>query len=134
MTMTSTVSAEDPCPEVPAHFVDPLRILKLAREIKGHVAAAKDEPDEIPESAAAAVTIDAQEDEPSPTPKPKVRSMVATRGDVDKLGEILAQAAWRAGSRPRSARRSLGMERRETGEFTSGGSAATRRSSISFMR
>lgn len=97
MTMTSTVSAEDPCPEVPAHFVDPLRILKLAREIKGHVAAAKDEPDEIPESAAAAVTIDAQEDEPSTSPKPKVRSMVATRGDVDKLGEILAQAAWARG-------------------------------------
>jgi hypothetical protein len=33
-TMKSTVSASDPCPEIPESFVDPTRILKLARELK----------------------------------------------------------------------------------------------------
>ena len=43
MTMTSKVSPDDPCPEIPENFVDPTRIFKLAREIKGHVGTAKDE-------------------------------------------------------------------------------------------
>ena len=33
-TMKSEVSASDPCPEIPECFVDPTRILKLARELK----------------------------------------------------------------------------------------------------
>jgi hypothetical protein len=33
-TMKSTVCASDPCPEIPECFVDPTRILKLARELK----------------------------------------------------------------------------------------------------
>ena len=32
--MKSEVSASDPCPEIPGGFVDPTRILKLARELK----------------------------------------------------------------------------------------------------
>jgi hypothetical protein len=96
MTMTSAVSADDPCPEIPEHFIDPLRIFKLAREIKGHVPASKDEPNETPEAAPAA-TNDAKEDKASTTPKPKVRTMVATRGDAEQFGEILAQAAWSRG-------------------------------------
>jgi len=96
MTMTSAVSAADPCPEIPEHFIDPLRIFKLAREIKGHVPASKDEPNETPEAAPAA-TNDAKEDEASTPPKPKVRTMVATRGDAEQFGEILAQAAWSRG-------------------------------------
>ena len=50
MTMTSKVSADDPCPEIPENFVDPTRIFKLAREIKGHVSGTKDESTEPPES------------------------------------------------------------------------------------
>ena len=34
MTMDSEVAASDPCPEIPEHFVDLTRILKLARELK----------------------------------------------------------------------------------------------------
>jgi len=34
MTMTSEESAVDPCPTIPETFVNPLRILKLARELK----------------------------------------------------------------------------------------------------
>ena len=34
MTMQSAEAASDPCPEIPEPFVDPTRILKLARELK----------------------------------------------------------------------------------------------------
>jgi hypothetical protein len=34
LTLDSTVSVIDPCPHIPKHFVDPTRILKLARELK----------------------------------------------------------------------------------------------------
>lgn len=90
MTMTSTVSRVDPCPEVPEHFVDPTRILKLARQIKGSVSVAEGE---RPEPGA--------EDVPAPaaafTPKPRVRSTVATCGDARRFGPILAQAAYARG-------------------------------------
>ena len=57
MTMTSKEQACDPCPQVPAAFVDPTRIAKLARELKTkksanvasgtpEVAAASDQPEQ----------------------------------------------------------------------------------------
>jgi hypothetical protein len=90
LTMTSTVSDADPCPEIPEHFVDPTRILKLARQIKGSVPVAEGE---RPEPATA--------DDPTPaaafTPRPRVRTTVATRGDARRFGPILAQAAYARG-------------------------------------
>ncbi len=90
LTMTSTVSDADPCPEIPEHFIDPTRILKLARQIKGSVPVAEGG---RPESPAA--------DDPTPaaefTPRPRVRTTVATRGDARRFGPILAQAAYARG-------------------------------------
>ena len=90
MTMTGTVSSADPCPEIPEHFIDPMRILKLARQIKGSVAVAEGE---RPESTA--------EDDPVPaaafTPRPRLRTTVATRGNAQRFGPILAQAAYARG-------------------------------------
>ena len=89
MTMTSTVSADDPCPEIPEHFVDPTRILKLTREIKGSVSIGDDDVNMSSEST---------EDDPVPaadfTPRPRVRTMVATRGKAKQFGLILACAAY----------------------------------------
>jgi hypothetical protein len=86
MTMTGVVSSADPCPEIPGHFIDPMRILKLARQIKGSVSVTEGE---RPESAAG--------DEATPaaefTPRPRPRATVATRGDARRFGPILAQAA-----------------------------------------
>ena len=92
MTMTSTVSTDDPCPDIPEHFVDPTRILKLAREIKGAITVTEDRADDPPESAAG-------EDPPAPefTPRPRVRTTVATRGKAKQFGAILAQAAYARG-------------------------------------
>ncbi len=98
MTMTSKVSISDPCPEIPENFVDPTRILKLTREIKGHVGGAKDESAEplAPETNSAAEE-EQHQDAETARPKPRVRTMVATRERAQRFGEILAWAAWARG-------------------------------------
>jgi hypothetical protein len=98
MTMTSKVSADDPCPEIPENFIDPTRIFKLAREIKGHVGGTKDEPTEPPKSEAESASDSEQNtDAATARPKPRVRTMVATREPAERFGEILAWAAWARG-------------------------------------
>jgi hypothetical protein len=89
MTMTSDVSAVDPCPTIPEGFVDPLRILKLARELRKGRAATED----------AVADPDGSGEEGLPEcprytpPKVKVKSMVATRQAVESFGPTLAAAA-----------------------------------------
>jgi hypothetical protein len=98
MTMTSKVSENDPCPEIPENFIDPTRIFKLAREIKGHVAGVKNESTEPPESETQSMDdVEQNTDAATTTPKPRVRTMVATRKPADRFGEILAWAAWARG-------------------------------------
>jgi hypothetical protein len=98
MTMTSKVSADDPCQKIPDNFIDPTRIFKLAREIKGHVSGTKDESTEPPESEAESKSDTGQNpDAATTTPKPRVRTMVATREPAERFGEILAWAAWARG-------------------------------------
>jgi hypothetical protein len=88
-TMTSEVGSTDPCPTIPEHFVDPLRILKLTREIKGSAGWTEDE---VP---ATATTEETTAEYTAPTLEQ--RSVVATRADVYEFGGILAQAAWERG-------------------------------------
>ena len=67
-SMTSEVSAEDPCPQLPASFVDPGRMQRMVREIQGfsgHDASAKDEAEEP------------RVDERSGRPRPLARSVIA---------------------------------------------------------
>jgi hypothetical protein len=93
MTMTSEVSAADPCPEIPEHFVDPTRILKLVREIKSSVSVPeRDEPETADGTAESA-----REAEASWTPRPEMRTTVATRAPAKTFKAILAQAAWALG-------------------------------------
>jgi hypothetical protein len=93
MTMTSEVSATDPCPEIPEHFVDPTRILKLVREIKSGVSVPERDEPEAADGAA--------ESEPDAeatwTPRPEMRTTVATRAPAKRFKAILAQAAWALG-------------------------------------
>ena len=86
MTMTSEESAVDPCPTIPETFVNPLRILKLARELKKGCTPGAD-----------AVADPAETEGENPLEGPeytppavRVRSMVATRHENESLGEILA--------------------------------------------
>jgi hypothetical protein len=93
-TMTSEVHASDPCPTIPEHFVDPSRIVKLAREIKGgagvseaDVTAESPSPDAVPADTPTSYL----------APSLEQRSVVATRAEVHEFGGILAEAAWARG-------------------------------------
>ena len=82
-SMASEVSAEDPCPQLPASFVDPERMQRIVREIKGFSGpdgAADEEQEE---------RIDARPGRPQPL----VRSVVATRHEVETFGKLLAGEA-----------------------------------------
>jgi hypothetical protein len=93
MTMTSEVSATDPCPEIPEHFVDPTRILKLVREIKSSVSVPERDEPEAAEGAA-----ESEHDaEATWTPRPELRTTVGTRAPAKRFKAILAQAAWALG-------------------------------------
>ena len=94
VTMTSAVGSGDPCPTIPEHFVEPLRIVKLTREIKGSAGLTEDA---VPQEASP--TDAAAEETQSAYTAPTVaqRSVVATRADVQVFGGMLAQAAWARG-------------------------------------
>ena len=83
-SMTSKVWAEDPCPQLPASFVDPERMRKMVREIKGFSgpeASADDEAEEL------------RIDERPGRPQPLARSVVASRHEVDAFGRLLVSEA-----------------------------------------
>lgn len=86
LSMSSETYAEDPCPTIPSIFVQPLRMRRMVREIKGF---SGPDDDSAHDEAAS---------EPRPgRPKVFVRSVVATRQDVHALGPMLAAAAWERG-------------------------------------
>jgi hypothetical protein len=83
-SMTSNVSAEDPCPRLPASFVDPERMQRMVREIKGFSG-----PDASTEDEAEEKRID----ERPGRPEPLARSVVATRREVEAFGTLLVSEA-----------------------------------------
>ncbi|RPI60238.1 MAG: hypothetical protein EHM48_07565 [Planctomycetaceae bacterium] len=83
-SMTSEVSAEDPCPQLPASFVDPERMRRMVREIKGFSGPDGDAEDEAEEPRI--------DDRPG-RPQPLARSVVASRHSVETFGKLLASEA-----------------------------------------
>lgn len=94
LSMTSQVHAADPCPQLPATFVDPGKMREIAREIKGFttseaaVAAPADETDETDERD--------RKERPG-LPEVLVKSVVATTGNVTVFGLLLVAAAYARG-------------------------------------
>jgi hypothetical protein len=93
LSMQSQVGAVDPCPELPATFVDPGRMREIAREIKGFTR--EDGPADSCENAV-------EPGQPPPKerpgkPQPLVRSIVALVGSVEQFGPRLASAAYARG-------------------------------------
>jgi len=95
LTMQSAVFPADPCPEIPASFIDPLRIPRLVRELKKNVkegeegAEALEEPEVVDQALA----------EPTQYEPPKVQSrhVVGSRCTWPCFAPLLAQAAWQKG-------------------------------------
>lgn len=96
MTMTSEVSASDPCPLIPEQFIDPTRILKLARELKKQPALGEDAVKEASETAADADALneDRQQWEP---PEVQKKYLAGSRVRWPEFGPILALMAWQLG-------------------------------------
>lgn len=89
MSMTSDRHAEDPCPQLPATFADPGKMREIAREIKGFTSESQ-------------VAVKADEEAPDFKKRPGrpemlVKSVVATSGDVEVFGPLLANAAYERG-------------------------------------
>jgi hypothetical protein len=94
LEMSSAARDVDPCPDIPAVFVDPLQSLKLAQQI-GHCAVPQGAPFQVakPEPDEAAAD---EADRPAPRPgRPEVdkRRVVASRQDVYHFGPLLAATA-----------------------------------------
>ena len=98
MTMTSTPQVNDPCPQVPAAFVDPTRIVQLTRELKTkqaarQEAAAETDPPETGEEVLDAAAPAARWEPPQVASK----HLTATCRPWAAFGPMVATAAWTLG-------------------------------------
>jgi hypothetical protein len=91
LTMKSAVAAADPCPDIPAAFLDVVRIPQLARQLKKNVRATEDAVADTDEPEAAAEALRAQAYEP---PQVRTRQVVASRGCWPAFAPLVAAAAW----------------------------------------
>ena len=91
VSMASRTHEVDPCPHIPDTFVNPLKILKLVRELKPATGAT--------EEAAEGAGIEAPQETSVHHDPPEilVRTVVATRARVEEFAPMLAAAAWRRG-------------------------------------
>jgi hypothetical protein len=90
-TLRSPTHVTDPIPEIPRHFLDPPRILKLSREVCRNVPQDGVKGDDR-------WSCERQETErQAKSPEVLVKSVVATKQPYAVLGLILAAAAWSRG-------------------------------------
>jgi hypothetical protein len=92
-TMQSVVSASDPCPEIPECFVDPTRILKLARELKKQSLPSEDAVQETPEPELGTETL-AENRAAWEPPEVLEKRFAGSRVRWPDFGPILATMAW----------------------------------------
>jgi hypothetical protein len=88
LSMAGAVPGEDPCPEVPAVFVTPERALLLAQGI-GQCA--------VPDGGAPPGEPAAPAEPRAGRPAVVLRTVVASRQDIEGFGPQLARAAWGRG-------------------------------------
>ena len=95
LTMGSDATDVDPCPEIPASFLDVVRIPKLVRELSRCVREGEDGVTEAGEPEAGAEAL-AEEAKYRP-PVVRHRRVVASRQTWPAFALLLAQAAWASG-------------------------------------
>jgi hypothetical protein len=97
MTMKSEERASDPCPEIPEQFVDPTRILKLARELKKQPLPPGVEA--VKETAEPEVVVETLAENRAVWEPPEVmeKRLLGSRVRWPEFGPILATEAWRWG-------------------------------------
>lgn len=96
MSMTSTVSENDPCPHIPESFLDPTRMGQLVRELRKGVPVAEEAAEEATNPAA---ETEAYERRPAVWKPPEVveKRLVGSRQSWEAFGPLVAAAAWAMG-------------------------------------
>jgi hypothetical protein len=94
MTMSSATHASDPCPQIPATFVDPQKIVKLVRQLKNKAAVGEDG---LEAGAPEVVEEVLQQVTEYEAPQLETRTVVASRRSWPLFGPLLALAAWQSG-------------------------------------
>jgi hypothetical protein len=103
LAMRSAVAEADPCPDIPAGFLDVVRIPQLARQLKKNVRASEDAVADSDEPQAAAEVLREQAYEP---PEALSRQVVASRSCWPAFAPVVAAAA-RAWALQGAARRAF---------------------------
>jgi hypothetical protein len=103
LTMKSAVAAADPCPDIPAGFLDVARIPQLARQLRKNVRASEDAVADSDEPEAATEVLREQAYEP---PEVLTRQVLASRSCWPAFAPLVAAAA-RAGALQGAARRAF---------------------------
>jgi hypothetical protein len=96
MGMKSTVSATDPCRQIPEGFLDPTRMGKLVRELRKGIPIAEESADEAKDPT---VEADAYASRP-PVWKPPAmeeKRLLGSRQSWELFGPMVAAAAWAMG-------------------------------------
>jgi hypothetical protein len=98
LTMTSAAQANDPCPQVPAAFVDPTRIVQLARQLKTKQSARQEaaEETETPEAGEQVLRGQGEAVRWQP-PEVQDKHLTATRRPWAAFGPMVAALAWQLG-------------------------------------
>jgi hypothetical protein len=93
MTMTSECHSADPCPEIPASFVNPHWIPELAKELNKRAPPKEttDKPNEPP------APVPPEEPVPWQSPEVATKHLVATRRPWEQFGPMVAATAWSLG-------------------------------------
>ena len=129
LSMQSVVADGDPCPEIPASFLDVVRIPRLVRELKRDV---KEGADAAADSAEPETADDALQAEATyQAPVVQHRQVVATRGTWRSSRRNWPRRPGQRGSRGRRARPSSAMGRPTTGGCSGASSGRSCRSWIS---
>lgn len=98
LKMTGKTYAQDPCPEIPAIFIDAERIRRLTREIKGFSADGGETAQPIAaEQTANDLPLISDQEHESVRPKPLVRSVVATSQRITEFSQRLVGQAYQRG-------------------------------------
>lgn len=93
LTMESEGSATDPCPDIPAAFLDLVRIPKLARQLKANARACEDAVADSDEPEGAAALAESVYE----PPQVRTRQVVASRNRWPTFAPLVAAAAWGLG-------------------------------------
>ena len=135
MTMSSACHAADPCPEIPASFVNPHWIPELAKQM-GHRARVRSPAEDKSDKPPAAPPETQQDQEKAEWEPPEVmtKHLVATRRRWLQFGPMVAATAWSLGFFALPGRRFWEMAQKITGRCGSITSRRLCRSWISSMR